>query len=195
MKHFVSMTNTLKGVMKGDIDILDLQGATFHFGCAKEHFDIGVPHEATWCNVKLPVIYGSDQLNAAVDPVTSTLALEAVDEEFREKVMEFLSCVRAADAKGRVNYRIGNYPRYEAQLARDLTVSAAEGFLQPEILADAKIYTSRGEWSSFVVILKEAEADGTLESLRIAAKAQVGWKADSNDDDEPPHDYDGEIDF
>ena len=35
------MTGTLKGVMKGDIDILDLQGATFHFGCAKEHLDIG----------------------------------------------------------------------------------------------------------------------------------------------------------
>jgi hypothetical protein len=195
MKHFVSMTNTLKGVMKGDIDILDLQGATFHFGCAKEHFDIGVPHEATWCNVKLPVIYGSDQLNAAVDPVTSTLALEAVDEEFREKVMEFLSCVRAADAEGRVNYRIGNYPRYEAQLALDLTGAAP-------ILSTDKIYTSRGEWSSFVVILKEAEADGTLESLGDALSRSVTLviidATDSNDDDDdeqPPHDYDGEIDF
>ncbi len=39
MKHFVSMTDTLKGVLKGDVDILDLQGATFHFGCARSHID------------------------------------------------------------------------------------------------------------------------------------------------------------
>ena len=99
MKHFVSMTDTLKGVLKGDVDILDLDGATFHFGCARSHIESGVPHEATWCNEELPVIYGSDQLK---DPATSTLALEAVDEGLREKVAEFLSCVRAADAAGRV---------------------------------------------------------------------------------------------
>ena len=117
MKHFVSMTDTLKGVLKGDVEIQDLDGATFHFGCARSHIESGVPHEATWCNTQLPVIYGSDQLNAPIDPASSTLALEAVDEGLREKVAEFLSCVRAADAAGRVNYRIGNYQQYRAQLA------------------------------------------------------------------------------
>ena len=117
MRHLISMTSILTNWLgtrtKREITLNDLEEGTFYFGCMKEHLS-GIPFEATWSNKVLPRIYDrKDVLEYA------TVSVDKVDENLRDRVNCFLSCVRAADKAGRVHWEVGNYPALRDKLAAE----------------------------------------------------------------------------